>query len=108
MLGEARMFAKPGWPVPWPQMRVEARNSVAYRMALVAAGQFDACIAMSGKYDWDIAAADLIVAEAGGVSTDHLGRGFIYNRPIPSQKSLVCSGPALAPLLLERLRHIEL
>lgn len=107
MLGEARMFAKPTWPTPWPTMRIEARNSVAYRMALVAGAAFDACIAMSPKHDWDIAAADLIVSEAGGLSTDHKGQGFIYNRPIPRQTSLVCAGPALHPLLIERVNHIE-
>src|SRR5690606_12153796 len=37
MLGEARMFAHPEWPTPWPLMRIEARNSIAYRLCLVAA-----------------------------------------------------------------------
>lgn len=108
MLGEARMFAREGWAPPWPRMRIEARNSVAYRMCLVASGAFDACIALSAKHDWDIAAADLIVAEAGGVSTDHLGAPFDYNRAAAKQKSLVCAGPAMHPLLIDRVGHIEI
>ena len=108
MLGDTRVFAHPDWPIPWPSMQVEARNSVAYRMALVAAGAFDACVAVSKKHDWDIAAADIIVSEAGGVATDHKGQAYVYNRPLPQQASLVCAGAALHPLLLARVGHIEL
>jgi myo-inositol-1(or 4)-monophosphatase len=46
-------------------MRVESRNSIAYRVCLVAAGAFDAAVALSPKSEWDLAAADLIRAEAG-------------------------------------------
>ena len=77
-------------------------------MCLVASADFDACLAPSRKQDWDLAAGDLIVHEAGGLATDHLGRTFRYNGPIPLQPSLVCAGPALHPLLLARLSHIEL
>lgn len=108
MLGEARMFARQGWSPPWPEMRIEARNSVAYRMCLVASGEFDACIALSPKHDWDIAAGDLILAEAGGLSTDHRGETFVYNRPPARQIALVCAGPALHPLLTARVSHIEI
>jgi myo-inositol-1(or 4)-monophosphatase len=108
MLGDAKMFAHDSWPAPWPEMRIESRNSVAYRMCLVASGEFDACLAPSRKQDWDLAAADLIVHEAGGIATDHLGRTFVYNGPNPRQPSLVCAGPALHPLLLARLSHIQL
>ena len=108
MLGDKAMFAHPSWPTPWPEMTIETRNSIAYRMALVASGQFDACLAPSGKHDWDVAAADLICTEAGALVTDHKGRGFRYNRPVPKQPALVCAGPCLHPLLLERVAHIEL
>jgi myo-inositol-1(or 4)-monophosphatase len=107
MLGDPRLFADPRWPKPWPEMTIEARNSVAYRMCLVASGAFDACLAPSPKHDWDMGAADIIVTEAGGRATDNQSRAFLYNRPIPSQFGLACSGPALHPLLIERLAHIE-
>jgi myo-inositol-1(or 4)-monophosphatase len=108
MLGDAKMFAHPDWREPWPQMRIESRNSVAYRMCLVGSGAFDACVALSGKNDWDLAAPDLICAEAGAAATDHQGRAFRYNGPVPRQPSLVCAGPALHELLLARLSHIQL
>lgn len=108
MLGDAKMFAHPAWPTPWPAMRVEARNSIAYRICLVAAGAFDAAIALTPKSEWDLAAADLICGEAGALLTDHLGRKFAYNRPNPTVPSLVCANRALHPLILSRVGHIDL
>ena len=108
MIGDIRMFQHPAWPTPWPPMRVEQRNSTAYRMCLVASGDFDAALALAGKADWDLAAADLIAREAGAFSGDHLGRPFAYNGVNPQQPSLVCAAPALAPLILNRVSHIAL
>jgi myo-inositol-1(or 4)-monophosphatase len=108
MLGDKKMFEHPAWKRPWPSMEIETRNSIAYRLALVACGGFDACMALSSKHEWDLAAADLICAEAGALVTDHKDRRFTYNRPLPRQPALVASGPPLHPLLVERVRHIEL
>lgn len=108
MLGDARMFLDPRWPSPWPPMRVETRNSIAYRMCLVASGAFDAAVALSAKNEWDLAAADLICAEAGALVTDHRGRSFVYNDANPRAPSLVCAAPAVHPLILRRVEHIEL
>ncbi|MES2721687.1 MAG: 3'(2'),5'-bisphosphate nucleotidase CysQ [Pseudomonadota bacterium] len=108
MIGDQRMFEHPSWPQAWPAMRIEARNSTAYRMCLVASGAFDAAIAIVRKSDWDLAAADLIAREAGAYCGDHLGRPFAYNRAEPSQASLVCAAPRLAPLILNRVGHIAL
>ena len=108
MVGDARMFTHPAWPTPWPDMRIEARNSTAYRMCIIASGAFDATLALVPKFDWDLAAADLIAREAGAVVGDHLGRPFSYNGHKPAQPSLVCAAPRLAPLILERVRHIAL
>ncbi|MFZ4604850.1 MAG: 3'(2'),5'-bisphosphate nucleotidase CysQ [Caulobacter sp.] len=108
MLGDAPMFRHPAWREPWPPMTIETRNSIAYRMCLVADGRFDAALALSGKSEWDLAAADLICAEASAVCTDHKGRGYAYNQPNPRLPSLISAAPALHPLILERVRHIDL
>lgn len=107
MLGDGPMFKHPAWPTPWPEMRIETRNSIAYRMCLVAEGRFDAALALTPKNEWDLAAADLICREAGATVTDHKGRTFAYNKRAPSEPSLVCAAPALHPLILDRVRHIE-
>jgi myo-inositol-1(or 4)-monophosphatase len=112
MVGPKMMFEHRVWSVapntPWPAMVVEARSSVEYRLGLVAVGQFDAAVALSPKHDWDLAAGDLIVHEAGGRVTDHLGTVLQYNGPKPIQRSLVAAGPVLHALLLEKLRHVTL
>src|SRR5690606_36364385 len=108
MIGESRMFAHPSWPTPWPPMRLKSRNSTAYRMCLVASGASDATLALVPKYDWDLAAADLIAREAGATVGDHLGHGFVYNGRVPAQRSLLCAAPQIAPLILERVRHIAI
>ncbi len=107
MLGDARMFADPRWPAPWPPMRIESRNSIAYRVVQVACGDFDAALALTPKNDWDLAAADLIAREAGACIGDHHGRPFTYNRPAPMQRSLLCSAPGLHELILQRVSHID-
>ncbi len=108
LLADPAMMRSPRWPEPWPQMQIETRNSVAYRMVLVAAGAFDATLALSAKCDWDIAAADLIAREAGAVVSDHQGGAFIYDQPSARKRSLICAGEALHPLILARCGHIEL
>ena len=108
MLADAPMFKHPAWPQAWPEMNIVSRNSVAYRLCLVAAGDFDAALALSSKAEWDLAAADLIATEAGCLVTNHKGLTFRYNQPVPKARSLVCAGPALHQLILERVQPINL
>jgi myo-inositol-1(or 4)-monophosphatase len=108
MVGQPQGFKHKAWPRPWPEMQILRRNSTAYRMCLVASGAADATVAFAHKHDWDLAAADLIAREAGAFVGDHAGRLFAYNRAHPVQQGLVCCAPALAPLILERVRHIAL
>jgi myo-inositol-1(or 4)-monophosphatase len=112
MLGDKPMFAHPAWNtspnVPWPTMEIETRNSIAYRMVLVACGQFDAMLALSAKHDWDLAAAEIIVSEAGGVVTTHSGTRLRYNRENTLQPSVVAAGPRLHAHLMARISHLNL
>jgi myo-inositol-1(or 4)-monophosphatase len=112
MLADKPMLQHAAWNTPpnrpWPDMHIETRNSIAYRMALVAAGQFDAMMALSPKRDWDLAAAEIIVTEAGGNATTHTGARFAYNRESTIQPSLLAAGPKLHAELLARVSHITL
>jgi myo-inositol-1(or 4)-monophosphatase len=108
MLADARLLDRPIWSEPWPAMRVSKRDSLAYRMALVAGGAFDAALALSPKWDWDICAGALIAEEAGARVSDHIGRPYLFNRPDPRQASLVCSGPNLHALILDRCAPIPI
>jgi myo-inositol-1(or 4)-monophosphatase len=112
MLGARDVFANPAWTkppnTPWPEMLIETRSSIAYRMALVAGGQFDAALVLAPKHDWDMAAGDLIVREAGGFVTAHDGTRLRYDGAAAIQRSMVCAGPGLRTELLGRLGHIDL
>jgi myo-inositol-1(or 4)-monophosphatase len=67
-------------------------RSLALRLARVAQGVFDAAIAGGNSHDWDLAAADLLVHEAGGALTPLGGGAVIYNRPVPRHGTLVAAG----------------
>lgn len=106
MVADPRLFTQAHWPRAWPEMRVEQRNSTAYRMCLVASGAFDAAVTLMPKHDWDLAAADLIASQAGGFVGNHTGAPFVYNGVRPVQANLICAAPGLASLILERVSHI--
>jgi myo-inositol-1(or 4)-monophosphatase len=108
MIASGGLFRKKIWEEPWPNVEAQWVNSVAYRMALVAAGRGDATISLSPKAEWDLAAGALLIEEAGGLTTDHLGRPHSYNSENPRFPSLVASGRALHPFLIERTRRIDL
>ncbi|RYY23690.1 MAG: 3'(2'),5'-bisphosphate nucleotidase CysQ [Sphingomonadales bacterium] len=108
VLADARLMEGPHWPEPWPAMRYEKRNALAYRMALVAAGAFDAAIALTPKWDWDVCAGALIAEEAGAQVSDHHGGRWRFNQPDPRQTSLICTAPGLHPLILRRTAPIPL
>jgi myo-inositol-1(or 4)-monophosphatase len=67
-------------------------RSLALRLTRVAQGIFDAAIAGGNSHDWDLAAADLLVHEAGGTLTPVGGGTVTYNRPVPRHGMLVAAG----------------
>lgn len=108
ILVRPKLTARPIWAFdPWPVMHEEDRGSAAYRLALVAAGQFDATISLTSKCDWDLAAADLIVREAGGFILTHTGEDIRYNFPSVLKPSTIAAGPALRDALIRRTGKID-
>lgn len=85
--------------------KIESRNSIAYRIALVAAGRYDGAVSPRPKSDWDLAAADIILSEAGGVLTDNTGRPYRYNTDSIRRAPPLAAGPALHALLRDRLQN---
>jgi myo-inositol-1(or 4)-monophosphatase len=68
-------------------------HSLALRFARVAQGAIDAAFAAGNAHDWDLAAADLLVHEAGGKLTTFAGQAVIYNKPEPRHPPLIAAGP---------------
>jgi myo-inositol-1(or 4)-monophosphatase len=67
--------------------------SLALRFANVASGALDAGFASENAHDWDIAAADLILHEAGGRLASLDGRAIVYNRR-DTRHGLLTAAPA--------------
>ena len=81
-------------------------RSLALRIALVADGRRDAAIATARSHDWDLAAADLLVQEAGGQLTDLDGRALRYNRADVRHPALIATSPSLRDALGEVVRSV--
>lgn len=104
IIGQAQRFAPKKWPTPWPKLEIIERQSIAYRMALVAAGMGDAALLFGYKHEWDIAAGAAIVEAAGGRVTDLWGEPLIFNQLDPRAPGVAATGAALHALIIERTK----
>jgi myo-inositol-1(or 4)-monophosphatase len=75
-----------------PFTRLPRGHSLALRLVRVAQGAADVAFAGGNSHDWDLAAADLLVHEAGGALTPLAGGTVVYNRPVPRHGALVAAG----------------
>ena len=105
MMGDPSAFkANKFWPVPWPtSMTAEQANSIALRICQIADAQFDCCVTLRPKSDWDVAAADLILSEAGGTLATGDGTGLLFNCETPLHKHIVAGTASIFPALMERV-----
>lgn len=78
-------------------------NSIALRMAMVAAGEADLIATLRWGNEWDIAAAALIARGAGAVVTDALGDPLRFNQPRPTAFGVLCCAPGIHAAAVERL-----
>jgi myo-inositol-1(or 4)-monophosphatase len=83
-------------------------GSLALRLARVAQGELDIVFASGRSHDWDLAAADLLVHEAGGALTTVTGQPVIYNRPELVHGALVAAGRGRHALLIALVRDRQL
>jgi len=86
-----------------PFTKLPRGHSLALRFARVAQGLCDAAFAGGNSHDWDLAAADLLVHQAGGVLTPLVGGTIAYNRPVPRHGMLIAAGRDRHAALIELL-----
>ena len=79
-------------------------GSLALRLARVGEGTLDAAFAGGNSRDWDLAAADLIVHEAGGEMTTLAGEPLVYNSADVRHGLLVAAGRARHKHIVEHFR----
>ncbi|MBF0193306.1 MAG: 3'(2'),5'-bisphosphate nucleotidase CysQ [Magnetococcales bacterium] len=86
------------------EFAITTMGSIAYKLALVAAGRYDISFTLTPKNEWDFCAGALLVTEAGGKITHKDGEECIYNKKNPLVRSLLASNGTLHPSLLQRLK----
>lgn len=82
---------------------VDKPNSIALRIAMVAADRADLLATLRWGFEWDIAAACLIAREAGAAVTDAFGQPLAFNKRDPRAFGLLVSSPAIHDEAVERL-----
>lgn len=83
---EAKEIVTACWP---PDLRIKGVGSIAYRLAQVASGRADAAVTFRRIADWDIAAALVLLREAGIRVTDAFGHPVTVNAAEPYHRGLI-------------------
>jgi ADP-ribosyl-[dinitrogen reductase] hydrolase len=79
---------------------------IAYRLALVAAGEGDAGVSLSSPGDWDYAAGHALLRAVGGELVDQSGRAVTYSAAGESHTSFCFGGaPTIVGELCRRPWH---
>jgi len=86
-------------------LKARPTGSVAYKLALVAAGKGDATFTRSPKSEWDIASGAALVIEAGGTITDIKGREIRFNQRNVKLEGLIADNTILHAALLKVARR---
>ena len=80
-------------------------NSIALRIAMVAAGEADLLATLRWGFEWDIAAAALIAEEAGATVTGALGQPLACNSASGEAFGVLVATPGIHAAAVERLRE---
>ena len=96
-------------PTPWPKEHhyPPLLGSIAYSLALVAAGQVDGVINVAPQNEWDIAASLILVQAAGGLIFDRNLNPIPCNQPNPSVNGIVAIRPDILPVIQQCLSEIH-
>ena len=79
-------------------------NSIALRIAMVAAGEADLVATLRWGFEWDIAAAALIAEEAGATISGALGQPLTFNTITGEAFGVLVATPGIHAAAAERLR----
>lgn len=82
---------------------VHQPNSIALRMAMVANDSADLVATLRWGFEWDVAAAALIVGEAGARVSDAFGAGLAFNTPRAQAFGVIACVPGIHDAVVERL-----
>lgn len=78
-------------------------NSIALRIAMVAADEADLVATLRWGFEWDLGAAVLIAREAGAAVSDAFGGPLAFNQPDPRAFGVLVSSAAIHADAVARL-----
>lgn len=94
-------------PLAQRMKRADYIPSLAYRLARIANGTLDATFVKPNAHDWDIAAADLILEEAGGRLLDVHGRRPFLGGEVVRHGALVAGSGKLLETMAGVLARLD-
>lgn len=109
-LREARFLASRSeerrgeWDEFKAEISVALTGSVAYKLALIAAGKADATFSLTPKNEWDVCAGAAMIEAAGGRITDRFGAPLRFNQPETRLPGIIATNGVLHEPVLELLR----
>ena len=110
-----RTFLVNPWQVDKPTLKLWRNKhhcppllgSIAYSLALVAAGQVDGVINAAPQNEWDIAASLILVQQAGGLVFDRNQNPIQCNQPHPIVNGIIAIRPDALPAIQQCLTDIN-
>lgn len=111
-IGVSDRTVLPGSRIPFANLAkdsdlvaVDQPNSIALRIAMVAAGEADLVATLRWGHEWDVGAAALIASEAGATVSDALGAPLIFNTHAAEAFGVLITAPGIHAAAVERLRE---
>jgi len=106
VLASRTEFKRGEWePFQDTHLVIRPVGSVAYKLALVAAGLADATWTLTPKNEWDIAAGVALVEAAGGFVQDLESSSLTFNNQITLVSGLLAGGPHLRQQLTSLIQQ---
>jgi len=89
------------------RMRVELTGSVAFKLALIAAGRGDGTFSLTPKHEWDICAGAALIEAGGGRITDCYGQPLRFNQEKPLLPGIIATNAPLFEPIRAMLAEIK-
>jgi myo-inositol-1(or 4)-monophosphatase len=97
--------ARGEWQVFHGKLIVSPTGSVAYKLAMVAAGKGDATFTRSPKNEWDIASGAALILAAGGAISDIRGREIRFNQRHVTLEGLIADNGLIHDALVRVVKE---
>ncbi len=86
---------------------IKPMGSIAYKLALVAAGKTHASFSLTPRSEWDIAAGVFLIQEAGGIVHDLKKRVFIFNQKNIKVNGIIASSKIIYSELMKKIELLS-